>query len=82
MLFRIAQGYNAYQFAALVGVHPNWWRETERGQRKPSATIASKAGEILGRTLDELFVDAPECVPPAAKKKNTLSGQHIGDGDD
>jgi len=72
MLFRVAQGYSAYKFAALVGVHPNWWREIERGQRKPSTTVASKAAKILGRTVDELFVDAPESVGPTRKRTRVV----------
>ncbi len=38
-LVRIAQGYTSYKFAALVGVHPNWWHEIEMGTRKPSEKV-------------------------------------------
>lgn len=61
-LVRIAQGYAGYKFAALVGVHPNWWREIEMGTRKPSEKVMLKASEILQRPANELFTDAEEAV--------------------
>ncbi len=61
-LVRIAQGYPAYKFAVLVGVHPNWWREIEMGTRKPSNSVMAKASEILQRPVDELFADADEAL--------------------
>lgn len=59
-LVRIAQGYPAYKFAVLVGVHPNWWREIEMGTRKPSEKVMLRASEILKRSIEELFTDAEE----------------------
>ncbi|MBA7665986.1 hypothetical protein ES703_74061 [subsurface metagenome] len=59
-LVRIAQGYPSYKFAALVGVHPNWWREIEVGIRKPSERVMLRASEILQRPVEELFADAEE----------------------
>ena len=59
-LVRIAQGYPAYKFAVLVGVHPNWWREIEMGTRKPSKKVMLRASEILKRSIEELFTDAEE----------------------
>jgi hypothetical protein len=50
-LVRIAQGYPSYKFAALVGVHPNWWRETEMGTSKPSQGVMLRASEILKRLV-------------------------------
>ena len=61
-LVRIAQGYPSYKFAALVGVHPNWWRELEVGTRKPSQKVMLRASEILKRSVDELFTDAEEAL--------------------
>ena len=61
-LVRIAQGYPAYKFAVLVGVHPNWWREIEMGTRKPSESVMLRASEILQRPVEELFVDAEEAL--------------------
>jgi len=59
-LVRIAQGYPSYKFAALVGVHPNWWREIEVGRRKPSEKVMLRASEILHRPVEELFTNAEE----------------------
>lgn len=64
-LVRIAQGYPSYKFAAMVGVHPNWWREIEMGTRKPSEKVMLRASEILKRPIDELFADAEEAIIPA-----------------
>ena len=61
-LVRIAQGYPSYKFAAMVDVHPNWWREIEMGTRKPSNSVMLRASEILHRPVGELFVDAEEAV--------------------
>lgn len=61
-LVRIAQGYPAYKFAALVGVHPNWWHEIEQGTRKPSEKVMLRASEILKRPVNELFADAEEAL--------------------
>lgn len=61
-LVRIAQGYKGYKFAALVGVHPNWWHEIEQGTRKPSEKVMLRASEILRRPVEELFADAEEAV--------------------
>ena len=61
-LVRIAQGYPSYKFAALVGVHPNWWREIEMGIRDPSEKVALRASEILQRPVGELFADAEEAL--------------------
>ena len=61
-LVRIAQGYPAYKFAVLVGVHPNWWHEIEMGTRKPSEKVMLRASEILKRSVDELFTDAEEAL--------------------
>ena len=61
-LVGIAQGYPSYKFAALVGVHPNWWREIEVGTRKPSQEVMLRASEILKRSVDELFTDAEEVL--------------------
>lgn len=59
-LVRIAQGYPAYKFAVLMGVHPNWWREIEMGTRNPSEKVMLRASEILKRPVEELFADAEE----------------------
>ena len=59
-LVRIAQGYPSYKFAAMVGIHPNWWREIEMGTREPSEEVMLKASEILQRPVEELFADAEE----------------------
>ena len=59
---RIAQGYPSYKFAALVGVHPNWWHEIELGKRKPSEKVMLRASEILQRPVEERFVDAEEAL--------------------
>ena len=64
-LVRIAQGYPAYKFAVLVGVHPNWWREIEMGTRKPSESVMLRASDILQRSVDELFADAAEALIPS-----------------
>jgi len=61
-LVRIAQGYPSYEFAALVGVHPNWWHEIELGKRKPSEKVMLRASEILQRPVEERFVDAEEAL--------------------
>lgn len=61
-LVRIAQGYPSYKFAALVGVHPNWWHEIELGKRGPSEKVMLRASEILQRPVEELFVDAEEAL--------------------
>ena len=61
-LVRIAQGYPAYKFTVLVGVHPNWWCESEMGMRKPSEKIMLKASEILQRPVEDLFADAEEAL--------------------
>lgn len=61
-LVRIVQGYPSYKFAALVGVHPNWWREIEMGTRKPSEKVMLRASQILHRPVDELFADAEEAL--------------------
>ena len=66
-LVRIAQGYPSYKFAALVGVHPNWWREIEMGMRKPSNSVMVGASEILKRSVDELFADAEEALNSVAR---------------
>ena len=64
-LVRIAQGYAAYKFAALVGVHPNTWHEIEVGRRKPPHRVMVRATEILKRPVDELFADAEEALIPS-----------------
>lgn len=61
-LIRIAQGYPSYKFAALVGVHPNMWREIEMGTRKPSEGVMLRASEVLGRPVEELFTNAEEAL--------------------
>jgi transcriptional regulator with XRE-family HTH domain len=61
-LVRIAQGYPSYKFAALVSVHPNWWREIEMGTREPSNSVMLRASEILHRPVAELFADAEEAL--------------------
>ena len=61
-LVRIAQGYPCYKFAALVGVHPNWWHDIELGRRKPSEKVMLRASEILQRPVEELFADAEEAL--------------------
>ena len=61
-LVRIAQGYPSYKFAALVGIHPNFWHEIEIGTRKPSNGVMLEVGEILKRWGDELFADAEETL--------------------
>ena len=66
-LVQIAQGYASYKFAALVGVHPNWWREIEMGMRKPSNSVMVGASEILKRSVDELFADAEEALNSVAR---------------
>lgn len=70
-LVRIAQGYPSYKFAALVGVHPNLWREIEMGIRKPSENVMLGAGEILQRSVDELFTDAEEALNSVPTIKET-----------
>ncbi|MFC1982694.1 helix-turn-helix domain-containing protein [Chloroflexota bacterium] len=64
-LVRIAQGYPSYKFTALVGVHPNWWREIEMGTREPSNSVMLRASEILNRSADELFADADVALIPS-----------------
>ena len=44
-LVRIAQGYPSYKFAALVGIYPNTWHESEMGKRKPSNSVMLRASE-------------------------------------
>lgn len=61
-LVRIAQGYASYKFAALVGVHPNWWHEIEMGTRKPSEKVMLRASKILKRSVNELLTDAEEAL--------------------
>ena len=61
-LVRIAQGYSGYKFAALVGVHPNWWHEIESGVRKPSEKVMLRSSELLQRSIEELFTDAEEAL--------------------
>ena len=61
-LVRIAQGHSCYKFAALIGVHPNWWHDIETGKRKPSEKVMVRASEILKRPVDELFADAEEAL--------------------
>lgn len=61
-LVRIAQGYHCYQFAAMVGIHPNTWHFIEVGKQKPSEKVMLRASEILQRPVDELFADAQEAV--------------------
>ena len=61
-LVRIAQGDSCYKFAALIGVHPNWWHEIEMGRRKPSEKVMLRASKILQRPVEELFADAEEAL--------------------
>jgi len=61
-LVRIAQGYQSYKFATLVGVHPKRWREIEVGMRKPSEKVMLRTSEILKRSVEELFIDAEEAL--------------------
>ena len=61
-LVRITQGHPSYKFAASVGVHPNTWHEIEEGRKKPSEKVMLRASEILGRPVEELFIDAEESL--------------------
>ncbi len=61
-LVRIAQGYHSYQFAAMVGIHPNTWHAIELGRQKPSEKVLLKACEVLRRPAEELFADAEEAI--------------------
>ena len=61
-LVRIAQGYPAYKFAAMIGIHPNTLREIELGLREPTERVMLRAGEILQRSVEELFADAEEAL--------------------
>jgi len=70
-LVRIAQGYPSYKFAAMVGVHPNWWRQIEMGARGPSEKVMLRASEILQRPVEELFVDAEEALNFVPTTKET-----------
>ncbi len=70
-LVRIAQGYPSYKFAAMVGVHPNWWRQIEMGAREPSEKVMLRASEILQRPVKELFVDAEEALNFVPTTKET-----------
>jgi len=70
-LVRIAQGYPSYKFAAMVGVHPNWWRQIEMGAREPSEKVMLRASEILQRPVEELFIDAEEALNFVPTTKET-----------
>lgn len=70
-LVRIAQGYPSYKFAAMVGVHPNWWRQIEMGAREPSEKVMLRASKILQRPVEELFVDAEEALNFVPTTKET-----------
>lgn len=59
-LVRIAQGYPAYKFAAMIGIHPNLLREVELGLREPTKKVMLKTCDILKRSVAELFADAEE----------------------
>lgn len=64
-LVRIAQGYHCYQFAAMVGIHPNSWHFIEFGKQKPSEKVMLLASQILKRPVEELFIDAEEALIPS-----------------
>ena len=68
-LVRIAQGYPSYKFAALVGIHPNLWREIEMGARQPSEKVMLRASELLKRPPGDLFCDAKEALEGANGKE-------------
>ena len=61
-LVRIAQGYPSYKFAALVGIYPNTWHESEMGRREPSNSVMLRVSEILHRPVEELLADAEEAL--------------------
>ena len=61
-LVRVAQGYPAYKFAAMIGIHPNFLREIELGVREPSARVKLEACNILRKPPDELFADASDAL--------------------
>ena len=61
-LVRIAQGYPAYKFVAMIGIHPNLLREVELGLREPTEKVMLKSCDILKRPPSELFTDAEEAL--------------------
>ncbi len=70
-LMRIVQGYPAYKFAAMIGIHPNLLREVELGLREPTKKVMLKTCDILKRPPSELFADAEEALNFVPTTKET-----------
>ncbi len=52
---RVSRDIKMWEFAQMLGVDPQRWRWFETGQRKTPPNVASKAAEVLGVPVDDLF---------------------------
>lgn len=66
---RIELGYGLNEFAGRIGISPAYWSRVERGiEKAPRDDLIEKTADLLGTSVDELFLQAAR-LPPDMQKE-------------